>query len=297
MTKGIGVTDQALTSFSSTKRLVAKRLVPISILVFGLIFGITSNAFANNFSEIQNNLDQQSVIASKLEVSQNNVESKVKTFMEVRKLWTASFQQFVEDYKQKPASAITIHEANFALLKTAKNDLVTALSVYKEASDAFIELKRAYWLLGADSISKSMGLKDPRAIETVKQSALSRWRNNDQLPQLETYNSVVVLLDPYIKDFESAEKCFLDLMNKARTAEAEARTRAEAEARARAQAEAAALAEAEAAALAEAEAAALAEAEAAAATSKKRTINCVKGRTSKKISALSPKCPKGYKKK
>ena len=144
MTKGIGVTDQALTSFSSTKRLVAKRLVPISILVFGLIFGITSNAFANNFSEIQNNLDQQSVIASKLEVSQNNVESKVKTFMEVRKLWTASFQQFVEDYKQKPASAITIHEANFALLKTAKNDLVTALSVYKEASDAFIELKRAY---------------------------------------------------------------------------------------------------------------------------------------------------------
>jgi hypothetical protein len=82
-------------------------------------------------------------------------------------------------------------------------------------------------------------------------------------------------------------------------AEAEAKAKAEAEAKAKAEAEAKAKAEAEAKAKAEAEAKAKAEAEAAAkaVAAKKMTITCVKGKTIKKITALKPKCPSGYKKK
>ena len=68
--------------------------------------------------------------------------------------------------------------------------------------------------------------------------------------------------------------------------EAEAKARAEAEAR-----EAAATAEREAAVIAEAEAAAKA------AAKKKTTITCVKGNLTKKVTAVKPVCPKGYKKK
>ena len=68
--------------------------------------------------------------------------------------------------------------------------------------------------------------------------------------------------------------------------EAEAKARAEAEAR-----EAAAKAEREAVAIA------LAEAAAKAAANKKTTITCVKGKQTKKVTAVKPICPKGYKKK
>jgi hypothetical protein len=89
-------------------------------------------------------------------------------------------------------------------------------------------------------------------------------------------------------------------------AEAEAKAKAEAEAKAKAEAEAKAKAEAEAKAKAEAEAKAAAdlkaqqEAEAKAnadAAKKKSTITCVKGKLTKKVTAVKPKCPKGYKKK
>ena len=89
-------------------------------------------------------------------------------------------------------------------------------------------------------------------------------------------------------------------------AEAEAKAKAEAEAKAKAEAEAKAAAErkakqeAEAKAKAEEEAKAKAEAEAKAkleAAKKKTTITCVKGKVTKKVSAVNPKCPKGYKKK
>jgi hypothetical protein len=82
-------------------------------------------------------------------------------------------------------------------------------------------------------------------------------------------------------------------------AEAEAKAKAEAEAKAKAEAEAKAKAEAEAKAKAEAEAKAKAEAEAKAraAKSKKTTIICVKGKNSKKVTGVQPKCPSGYKKK
>jgi M6 family metalloprotease-like protein len=89
-------------------------------------------------------------------------------------------------------------------------------------------------------------------------------------------------------------------------AEAEAKAKAEAEAKAKAEAEAKAKAESEAKAAAElkakqeAEAKAKAEAEAKAkleASKKKTTITCVKGKLTKKVTAVNPKCPASYKKK
>jgi hypothetical protein len=75
-------------------------------------------------------------------------------------------------------------------------------------------------------------------------------------------------------------------------AEAEAKAKAEAEAKAKAEAEAKAKAEAEAEAKAKAEAEAKAKAEAEA--KKKQTITCVKGKTTKKVTSIKPKCPAGF---
>ena len=75
-------------------------------------------------------------------------------------------------------------------------------------------------------------------------------------------------------------------------AAAELKAKQEAEAKAKAEAEAKAKAEAEAKAKAEAEAKAKAEA-----AKKKITITCVKGNLTKKVTAVKPKCPNGYKKK
>lgn len=84
-------------------------------------------------------------------------------------------------------------------------------------------------------------------------------------------------------------------------AEAEAKAKAEAEAKAKADAEAKTKAEAEAKVKAEADAKAKAE-EVTATTNaktpaKKTTITCVKGKLTKKITQLKPKCPAGYKRK
>jgi hypothetical protein len=79
---------------------------------------------------------------------------------------------------------------------------------------------------------------------------------------------------------------------------AELKAKQEAEAKASAEAEARAKAEAEVKAKADAEARAKAEAEVKASALKdKKTISCVKGKLTKKVTAVSPKCPKGYKKK
>jgi membrane protein involved in colicin uptake len=79
-----------------------------------------------------------------------------------------------------------------------------------------------------------------------------------------------------------------------------AKAKAEAELKAKAEAELKAKAEAELKAKAEAELKAKKEAEAKAAVAKKikkSTINCFKGNLTKKVTAVNPKCPKGYKKK
>jgi hypothetical protein len=82
----------------------------------------------------------------------------------------------------------------------------------------------------------------------------------------------------------------------------ELRTKQEAEAKAKAEAEAKAKAEAEAKAEADRLAAELkakqdAEAKAKSQATKKTTISCIKGKLVKKVTAVNPKCPAGYKKK
>ncbi len=76
-------------------------------------------------------------------------------------------------------------------------------------------------------------------------------------------------------------------------AEAEAKAKAEAEARAKAEAEARAKAETE----AKAKANQILTTATSKVTTKKTTITCVKGKLTKKITQLRPKCPAGYKKK
>ena len=101
------------------------------------------------------------------------------------------------------------------------------------------------------------------------------------------------------KEFAIAEEARLAAELKAKQ-EAEAKAKAEAEARAEAELKTKQEAEEEAKAKAEAEAKAKAEAEAKAkleALKKKSTITCVKGKLTKKVNAVNPKCPKGFKKK
>jgi hypothetical protein len=87
---------------------------------------------------------------------------------------------------------------------------------------------------------------------------------------------------------EKAEKLAAELK-----AKQEAEAKAAAELKAKQEAEAKAAAELKAKQEAEAKAAAAAKA----AASKKITITCVKGKLTKKITAVKPVCPKGYKKK
>ena len=98
-------------------------------------------------------------------------------------------------------------------------------------------------------------------------------------------------------DAEAKAKAEADAKAKA---EAEAKARIEADAKAKAEAEAKARIEADAKAKADAEARAKAEAEAsakaAAKVTKKKTITCKKGKRTKKVTAVKPKCPNGYKK-
>jgi len=98
------------------------------------------------------------------------------------------------------------------------------------------------------------------------------------------------------REFAIAEEARLAAELKAKV-EAEAKAKAEAEAKAQAEEEAKAKAEEEANAKLEAESRVKAEAEAKAraALSKKTTITCVKGKKIKKVAAINPKCPVGYK--
>ena len=93
------------------------------------------------------------------------------------------------------------------------------------------------------------------------------------------------------KEFAKAEEARLAAELKAKQ-EAEAKAKVEAEAKAKSEEEAKLKAEEEARAKAEAEAKAKLEA-----AKKKTTITCVKGKLTKKVSAVKPKCPSGYKKK
>ena len=97
------------------------------------------------------------------------------------------------------------------------------------------------------------------------------------------------------KEFAQAEEARLAAELKAKQ-ELEAKAKAEAEAKAKAEAEAKAKAEEE--AKSQEELKAKQDAEVKAATEKKKTtITCVKGKLTKKVTAVKPKCPAGYKKK
>jgi hypothetical protein len=145
----------------------------------------------------------------------------------------------------------------------------------------------------------------PWAIYKATKGEMLRWR-------LTSPNAWEVFTAP-IQEITSDREAAVAQEELKAKAEAEAKAKAEAEAKAKAEAEAKAKAEAEAKAKAEAEAKAKVEAEAKAAaelrdkqeaeaaakaaSAKKMTITCVKGKTVKKITALKPKCPSGYKKK
>jgi hypothetical protein len=96
----------------------------------------------------------------------------------------------------------------------------------------------------------------------------------------------------YVKDIGLQDPRVIAAAEQKAKQEAEARAAAE-----KAAAELKAKQEAEARAAAELKAKQEAEAAAKAAAAKKITITCVKGKTSKKVTAVNPKCPNGYKKK
>jgi len=96
------------------------------------------------------------------------------------------------------------------------------------------------------------------------------------------------------EDFVANEKKLEAIQEAARVA-AELKAKQDADERVRVEAELKAKLEAEAKAAAELKA--KQEAEAKAASLKKTTITCVKGKLTKKVTAIKPKCPTGYKKK
>jgi hypothetical protein len=101
-------------------------------------------------------------------------------------------------------------------------------------------------------------------------------------PHFGNWSVESTLVWPFVKLIETEYESFLLTEAKAK-AEAEAKAKAEAEAKAKAEAEAKAKAEAEAKAKAEA--------------AKKTMISCFKGKVTKKVTGVNPKCPAGYKKK
>jgi hypothetical protein len=109
------------------------------------------------------------------------------------------------------------------------------------------------------------------------------------------YTIESLFLNELVKKAETdkaAESARIEAEAKAKAAaEQKARQEAEAEAKAKAKAEAEAKAAAELKAKQEAEAKAKADA-----ANKKTTITCVKGKIVKKVTAINPKCPSGYKK-
>jgi membrane protein involved in colicin uptake len=109
------------------------------------------------------------------------------------------------------------------------------------------------------------------------------------------------LIPKDLANSDAAKQLFTDAENtrisnvKLVQAENEAKAAAELKAKQEAQAKAIAEAKVMAEAKAAAELKAKQEAEAKAAAAKKTTITCVKGKLTKKVTAVKPKCPSGYK--
>ncbi len=155
-------------------------------------------------------------------------------------------------------------------------------------------------------VTSILAVNDPRlpTLEDTSISAVTKryaaYQELVKLADLAQSTNIVSLWNSWFTtakaDIEAKAKAEAEAEAKAK-AEAEAKAKAEAEAKAKAEAEAKAKAEAEAKAAAELKAKQEAEAKAKADAARKTTITCVKGKTVKKVSAVNPKCPKGYKKK
>jgi hypothetical protein len=115
--------------------------------------------------------------------------------------------------------------------------------------------------------------------------------------------AATTVLWPFVSALDEAYSKFLveDAQNRELRAKRDAEAKAAAELKAKQEAEAIAAADLktkeEAEAKAAAELKAKQEADAKAAAMKKTTIACVKGKMTKKVTAVKPKCPSGYKKK
>jgi hypothetical protein len=146
---------------------------------------------------------------------------------------------------------------------------------------------------------ESTAIWNPVVINSLSSYVRYRWKYQ-KLNQWWTASYSSIYMSPQTKaDAEAEAKAKAEAEAKA-AAELKAKQEAEAKAKAEAEAEAEAKAKAEAEAKAAAELKAKQEAEAKAkaeAAQKKSTITCTKGKKVKKVTAVNPKCPKGYKKK
>jgi len=139
-------------------------------------------------------------------------------------------------------------------------------------------------------ISKNDNCHQPWTIYRPEKSEYLRWRLADRSGTWEVFSP------PIVETTSVRESEIASNQLKAEKAAAELKAKQEAEAaEAKAAAELKAKEEAEAKAAAELKAKQEAEAAAKLAANKKTSITCIKGKLTKKVSAVKPKCPTGYK--
>jgi aspartyl-tRNA synthetase len=200
--------------------------------------------------------------------------------------------KFVFDVRNKEQIALVRPNQSpyMYILETAivKNNFL--LSFYKLTNDARPPIE--YYSYGSPKSTAGVNLADLNTIATIyegDQFSVFIHSIKDSLATVYVYPNSASTSSEVLKlqaEAQAEAKIAIELKAKQ---EAEAKAAAELKAKQEAEAKAAA----ELKAKQEAEAAALA----AAAKSKKTTITCVKGKLTKKVTAVKPKCPAGYKRK
>ena len=200
--------------------------------------------------------------------------------------------KFVFDVRNKEQIALVRPNQSpyMYILETAivRNDFL--LSFYKLTNDARPPIE--YYSYGSPKSTAGVNLADLNTIATIykgDQFSVFIHSIKDSLATVYVYPNSASTSSEVLKlqaEAQAEAKIAIELRAKQ---EAEAKAAAEFKAKQEAEAKAAA----ELKAKQEAEAAALA----AAAKSKKTTITCVKGKLTKKVTAVKPKCPAGYKRK
>jgi hypothetical protein len=200
--------------------------------------------------------------------------------------------KFVFDVRNKEQIALVRPNQSpyMYILETAivKNNFL--LSFYKLTNDARPPIE--YYSYGSPKSTAGVNLADLNTIATIykgDQFSVFIHSIKDSLATVYVYPNSASTSSEVLKlqaEAQAEAKIAIELKAKQ---EAEAKAAAELKAKQEAEAKAAA----ELKAKQEAEAAALA----AAAKSKKTTITCAKGKLTKKVTAVKPKCPAGYKRK